>query len=98
MVFLARAAKRLSLSVKPKVPIMKTICACCRFFAAVDDRYQKGQCRRHTPAPRLVFDGHHDGSGVGVWPIVSSKSWCGEFEHRFDVLREQRDVIGVKGQ
>ena len=83
---------------EPEVFIMKVICACCRFFSAIDDRYQKGQCRRRTPVPRLVFDGRHDGSGIGVWPIISSESWCGEFEHRFDALREQQDTVEATEQ
>jgi hypothetical protein len=61
---------------------MKPMCSTCRFFSP---RYPTGfseECHRHSPAPRLTFDGRHDDFGFGVWPAVLPDYWCGEFEPR----------------
>jgi hypothetical protein len=41
-----------------------------------------GECRRHTPAPRLTYEGRHCDLDFAVWPRVWANAWCGEFQSR----------------
>ena len=41
-----------------------------------------GECRLNPPAAALTYDGRHDRSGVGVWPVVHASSWCGQYRRR----------------
>jgi len=61
---------------------MKVACSCCRYFSPVSNRDRLSHCRRHSPAPRLTYDGRHDVLDLGVWPVVLPEEWCGEFKRR----------------
>lgn len=41
-----------------------------------------GECRREPPVARLTYDGRHDLSSAGVWPIVHASAWCGQYRPR----------------
>ena len=61
---------------------MKPRCSTCRFFSPQSSVSFLDECRRHSPIPRLTFDGRHDEHGLGAWPAVLPDHWCGEFEER----------------
>ena len=71
---------------------MKPTCSACRFFLPRHPIGCFDECRRHSPAPRLTFDGRHDDFEFGVWPAVLPEHWCGEFEQQ--VSGRQSDVHG----
>jgi hypothetical protein len=41
-----------------------------------------GECRLDPPAAALTYDGRHDRSSPGVWPVVNASSWCGQYRQR----------------
>ena len=62
---------------------LKASCQDCRFFGATGGQAQgNGQCRRYPPtipnSPKA--DSIDLTLRTGVWPMVASGSWCGEFK------------------
>ena len=68
---------------------MSNRCDNCRFWIRADEAgaaergdYVSGICRRMPPAPLNTHQAAIRGNGretVGMWPIVKSADWCGEF-------------------
>lgn len=58
-------------------------CQNCRFFAVADTHQRdSGQCRRYPPTiPNTPnSEDAHLVPRTGVWPMVSSGAWCGEYQ------------------
>ena len=60
---------------------MEIACSNCRFYAPTAGPSEGGYCRRYPPV--IVAEEHKDGGALsiraGVWPMVASSAWCGEF-------------------
>lgn len=59
-------------------------CETCRFWLGSETDNWSGVCRRHAPVQVVqkfkdVFD--------GVWPRVSRKAWCGDFQEMQELER-----------
>lgn len=65
---------------------MDAKCSSCRFFNATSvflDGYLAGECRVRSPVASEVSKdhrGYHDYRGI--FPIVFTSGWCGEFSHK----------------
>jgi hypothetical protein len=53
-------------------------CLGCRYFEPLHPRSDAGWCRRYAPRPALSGDNFFR----AVWPNVSARDWCGEFESK----------------
>lgn len=67
-------------------------CKTCKWWKQVSpkecdpDVFEEGHCHRHAPLMFHEYDMRRDGvdnqryKGLGVWPGVSSREYCGDHE------------------
>jgi hypothetical protein len=58
---------------------MKTTCQKCRYYYALPDKQDKGECRRYPPKMILLTAPPHQSVLKDVFVYVSSCSFCGEY-------------------
>ena len=72
----------------------RSVCLTCKFFEQQEvfgecsnihircELGSAGECRLNPPVAALTYDGRHDRSTAGVWPVVHASSWCGRHQPR----------------